>query len=83
VNLQGLTVKQVAERLGLRRHAVLALINTGALKASDVSLKPVGRPTWRVLQSELELFLLRRTRQVAPPRSRSRRRKATGATQYF
>jgi excisionase family DNA binding protein len=81
VTLQGLTVKQVSERLNLRRHAVLALINSGALRASDVSLKPGGRATWRILESDVEDFL--ETREFHPEPPRRKRRKPATVRQYF
>ena len=76
-----LSVKQVAELLGIRTHGVLALIRSGELRAVDVSLVQGGRPRWRILPDDLEGFLLRRTYQTAPPRRR--RRKPTNVKAYF
>ena len=76
-----LSVKQVAEKLGIRTHAVTSLIRSGELRAVDVSLKPGGRPRWRVLPDDLEGFLARRTHRTAGPRRR--RRKPTNVKQYF
>ena len=52
------TVADVAALLGVRTHAVLALIHSGQLRAVDVSLK--GRkPRWRILPDDLEGFFAR------------------------
>lgn len=77
-----LSVAQVAERLGVRTHAVLALIRSGELRASDVSLKPGGRPRWRILADDLDAFLARRAHEANPPRRR-RRRSAAPTKRYF
>ena len=79
---RALTVKQVAEQLGVGQHAVLALIRSGDLQAIDVSLQPGGRPRWRIMPDDLEGFLARRTHQAAAPRRR-RRRKPTNVKAYF
>lgn len=76
------TVKQIAELLRIRQHGVLALIHSGDLRAVDVSLRPGGRPRWRIAQGDLDDFLQRRTRQPDPPRRRRRKRDTT-VTQYF
>lgn len=76
-----LTVREVAERLSIRQHGVLTLIRSGELRAVDVSLKPGGKPRWRILPEDLEGFLLRRTYQAAKPRTR--RKKSKNIPQYF
>lgn len=76
-----LTVRMAAERLGLRGHAVLALIRSGALVASDVSLHPGGRPRWRITEEAIEDFLSARMHRVAVPRRR--RRKPQNVKAYF
>ena len=69
-----LTVKEVAEHLGVQQRSVLELIKSGALLASDVSLNPTsGRPRWRIQEAELQNFLDRRVHQ--PTTKRRRRRK--------
>jgi transposase len=75
------SVREVAEIIGIRAHSVTALIRTRELRATDISLRPGGRPTWRVSRDELESFLRRRTQSVAPPRRRKRVGKTV--TQYF
>ena len=68
-----LSVKAVAQLLGIRTHGVLALIRSGELRAVDVSLVPGGRPRWRILPDDLDTFVLRRTHQASPPRRRRKR----------
>ena len=76
------TVKKVSKLLGIREHGVLSLIHSGELRGVDVSLTPGGRPRWRIMQDDLDGFLLRRTRQASTPRRR-RRKKTTNVKQYF
>ena len=75
-----LSVRAVAELLGVRPHSVTALIRSGQLRAHDVSLIPGGRPTWRVEQEELASFLRRRAHAATQKR---RRRKTKPIKQYF
>lgn len=75
-----LTVKDVAEHLGIRQHGVLAPIKSSELRAVNVSLKPGGRPRWRIQESDLDSFHRTRTHQAAPPRRR--RRKTKNIKQY-
>ena len=76
-----LSVKNVAELLGIRQHAVLTLIHSGQLRAVDLSLVPGGRRRWRILPADLDDFITRRTHRPATPRRR--RRKPTTVKQYF
>ncbi len=48
-----LSVKQVAELLGLSQHQILTLLNSGELRGVDVSLTPGGRPRWRMISMRL------------------------------
>lgn len=77
-----LSVAQVAERLSIRKHGVLQLIRDGELPASNVSLRPNGRPLWRINPADVEGFLLRRAHQAAP-RRRRRSRKPQSIRRYF
>ena len=79
---RALTVRDVAALLGIRQHGVLSLIRSGELRGVDVSLKPGGRPRWRIMPDDLEGFLSRRTLTPAGPRRRARRRPAN-VKQYF
>lgn len=82
MNSAMLSVKEVAELLAIRVHSVTALIRSGELRGIDVSLKPGGRPTWRVEREEIESFFRRRTHSATPRRRRRRRSSAT-VKQYF
>lgn len=75
------TVKQVAALLGLRQHAVLALIKSGAIPSINIALTQTGRPRWRILPSDFEAWVSKRTHQPSTPRRR--RRKQTTVKQYF
>ncbi len=55
------TVKQIAEILDVRTHAVTSLIRSGQLVAVDISLKPGGRPRWRIEADAFDAFLAKRT----------------------
>ena len=76
-----LSVREVAEQLGMRQHGVLSLIRSGELQACDVSLTPGGRPRWRIMPDDFDGFIARRTHQVAP--SQRRRRKVRPARRFF
>jgi len=67
-----LSVRDVATRLGIRPAGVTTLIHTGELRAHDVSLRPGGRPRWRIEAAELDSFLERRAHAAAPKRKRRR-----------
>ena len=76
-----LSVRQVAELLGIRQHGVLSLIRSGEIRAADVSLTPGGRPHWRIMPDDLDGFITRRTHQ--PAIRQKRWRKLTNAKRYF
>jgi excisionase family DNA binding protein len=78
-----LSVREVAERLGVRRAGVLALIRAGELRAVDVALRRGGRPLWRIDPDDLEAFVARRTRPAAPRRRRRRTKKLPPVKAYF
>jgi excisionase family DNA binding protein len=75
-------VSEFAAQVRIGRRAALAMIRNGTLRAVDVSLKPGGRPTWRIPAEEVESFLRRRTKQPAAPRRR-RRKSAPLVKEYF
>ena len=77
------SVRAATEMLDLGQHSVLALIKSGALVASDVSLTPGGKPRWRILQSDIDEFLARRRHQPPAPRRRRRRKAAATIKEYF
>lgn len=78
-----LTPARVAECLGVNCSKVVAWINAGELKAANVARNRHGQPRWRIAQSDLDDFLLRRTSQPpAPMTKQSRRRKLPAVPEY-
>ena len=77
-----LSVTEVAKFLGIRRHGVLSLIRTEQLHGIDVSLRPGGRPTWRVSREDVDSFIRRRTHSATPKRRR-RQRTEPKIKEYF
>jgi excisionase family DNA binding protein len=82
-----LTVQQIADRLGLSKPDTLfSAIHIGELRATNVGRPGCARPTWRVRESDLEIFLENR-RAVptasATPIRRTRRKRLETCTQYF
>jgi excisionase family DNA binding protein len=73
----------VAERLGLTRPTVRALIQNGELEAINISPDPAAkRPRYRVRPDALTRFLDRRT--TGKPAPVAKRRKPVGAVKdYF
>lgn len=88
-----LTVREVAERLGVARGKVILWINSGELRAVDVATKRRGdspavrRRRWRIDVADLKAFEDSRANQAAPPPIREERRsRGPGrrqATQYI
>ncbi len=76
------TVKQVGKILKIGDARILTLIRSGQLIAVDVSPQPGGRPRWRIMQSDLDGFILRRTYQPMPSRRKRRKRRST-TKEYF
>ncbi len=77
------TPPTVAESLGVNESKVLAWIRSGELAAVNVAAHVGGRPRWRIAQSDLELFLLRRTATPPAPAVRRRRRAGPNVIQFF
>lgn len=67
------TPPKLAERLGVSPEKVLTWIKNGELRAVDVSESRGGRPRWRIAESDIELFLTRRSVSPATPIKRTRR----------
>ena len=57
--------KQAAELLGVDAEQVLGWIHAGEIVAADVSKQNSKRPRWRISESELGRFLLRRRHPAA------------------
>ena len=75
-----LSVREIAERLAVRPHVVLAHIASGSLPATDVSTTRT-RPHWRISVDDLDRFMEQRTRRPAP--SRQRRRRSEPVNRHF
>ena len=77
------TVSQASEFLQVTEETVLTLIHKGRLNASNIG-KGMRRPRWRILGSDLGLFLAAtRAKQLPQLESRRRRSKASTAKDYF
>jgi hypothetical protein len=81
--MTALSIAQVAERLGIRPKAALALVHSEALKAIDVSVQPSKRPHWKILKEDFERFVETRTFHATPQRRRRRRRQSKELKAYF
>ena len=75
-----LTVADVAARIGLSVPAVLALIHSGDITASNVSAG-TQRPRWRVAPDDLSFWLT--SRQTRPTPRITRRRRTAAITEYI
>jgi hypothetical protein len=69
--------RDVAQRLGVKVDVVLSWIHSLALRAINVAERDGRRPRWRIAESDLEIFLLRRSVPTVPVRRRRRRRPAS------
>ncbi len=76
-----LTPPQVARLLRVRREKIMAWIRTGELRAFNVSTN--FRPRYRIEESELEAFKLRRAAVVQPKVVRRRRKSLPPVKDYF
>lgn len=73
--MEFLTPKQVAELLQCRLEHVYSWVNSGKLKACDISETAAGRPRWRINRTDLDAFLESR-RNPQPRVYRPRRRRS-------
>lgn len=55
-----LTVGDIVNRLAIGEGAVLALIRSGALPATNISRPGSQRPIWRIAEADLDRFLAAR-----------------------
>lgn len=76
-----LRLTEVAQRLDIQRKTVGKLIRIGSLPAFDISLTSGGRPSWRVLESDLKAFIEQRQHRIPTPRRR--RRRPSQVTEFF
>lgn len=54
-----LTVKEVAEQLKLSEKTILKYLDCGKLAGANIST--IGKPTWRISQQAVQVFLDNRT----------------------
>jgi hypothetical protein len=79
--MSALSIREVADRLGIRPKAALKLVHSEAIRAINVA-QPGKRAHFKVLQEDFDRFVETRTFHVAPPRRR-RRRLTAPAKRYF
>lgn len=72
-------VNDLMERFGVSQHTVLAWIDSGELRAVDVSRKRGGKPRWRITAEALEAFENGRTKTPAPPPAPRRKKRQADA----
>jgi transposase len=80
-----LTVRECASRFNVSIPVVLSWISNDSLHAIDVSSNPgVGRPTWRIPESAIVDFSLRKSKKKSvKPARRKRRKKDSDFVTYF
>jgi excisionase family DNA binding protein len=82
--MQLLTVKDVAEQLGVDQRTVLSLIANKSLAASNIAPRASSRPLWRIRPEAIEAFLaLRQTEPKSPPQQRRRQRPPEGTIEFI
>jgi transposase len=77
-----LSPNQVARRMSVGIHTVLAWIASGELRAVNTARKPNGRPRWKITPAALAAFEAARTGTPVPRPTRRPRRLKT-YTDYF
>ena len=67
-----LSPPELGRRYGFAPETIIGWINAKELKAANTTVKPGGRPRWRVKIDDFEQFLLRRSNiaTAKPPRTR-------------
>ncbi len=78
-----LSPAQVARRLGVGIHKVLAWIARGELAAVNVANRLGIRPRWRISAEALADFERRRSAVPPTPAPKPRRKAAAPAREYF
>jgi excisionase family DNA binding protein len=77
------TPPEVARFLRTDVHKVHAWIARNELTAINIAERAGGRPRWRIRQTDLEAFLLRRQSRPPTPSVRRRRRADPAVITYF
>lgn len=79
-----LSVKEFAERFGMRKHAALALIHKGELDGVlNIATDPKSRARFRIPLTAIEEWVERRTHRPATPQRRRRRRRTAAIEDRF
>jgi hypothetical protein len=76
-----LSARQVARRLGKSRTWIQAQIESGALRAFNLSENGV-RPLWKISEADLQKFLDAHANS-APAPAVTRRKRQLAVTEYF
>jgi hypothetical protein len=69
------TPNQLARRLGISIHSILALIKSGELRAVNWARVGSTRPRWRITPGALADFEARRSSKPTPPTERKKKPK--------
>jgi hypothetical protein len=69
-----ITPPQLARRWGVAAEKVIALINSGQLRAVNLAVNPDGRPRYRIYITEVERFEAARATKPPVQKPRQRRR---------
>jgi hypothetical protein len=77
------TVNDIMQRYEVSQHTVLEWIDSGELRAVDVSRKRGGKPRWRITVQALEAFEQSRTKTPAPPPSPRRRKRQDDVIEFI
>ena len=76
------TPPQLARHYTVSPDKVLSWIDAGELRAVDVRSPGSARPRWRISPDAIAEFEARRA-ATPPPKSRPRRKRQEGITEYF
>lgn len=79
---QTVSPPQLAKRWGVATDKVLALVRSGQLAAINLAVNPLGRPRYRIHESEVAAFEEARTTRPPIPRQR-RQRPPTAMREFF
>ena len=77
-----ITPPALARRYGVSAEKIIGWIRSGELRAVNVAAKPSGRPRWRISESDIEHFEVRRA-AVTTKTTRRRRKPAAGIIEFF
>lgn len=79
-----LSVRRVADALGVKQQTVLGWIKAGELSALNVGRSTAARkPRWRIAQDDFERFIARRSATMEQRPTRTRRRVDPEVIEFF